>query len=469
MKHFSPEKLTEAYLAALFFLLPLGLHRAYFDITETKTAIFAILALLYVLASLLLLLRERRGELPGAGTFAFLAFALLSILSSLLWGGGAAFLGADNRYQGVLVWSLYALSFLFCARRGRFGRAAQLAAMGALAAVSLLAVLQSFGLDPLSLWEGLRPQDRGRYLSTLGNVNFLGAYLALLLPLCAGLYCETGRRRLLPLLALSGCALLCGSDAGLAGAIGGLLLLYALCAPKGEERRRFGAALAVLGGSICVYAAALARFGVLQLSAAGRLAAHPAAAPLWAIPALLLCRMKRDVRRPWLVPLAVLALGVGTILLASLCPRRIPPELRDYLVLSPSWGSDRGAIWLHTLDCFRSGGALRQLFGSGSGALARYDLTHRLFADSVVDSAHNEYLHYLLTSGVLGLAAYLTTLCSGLRRGVRRAPALTAAVFGCALQAAVNIAQCATTPLLLMLLAVLCGGNDPCAEGGKQI
>ena len=83
----------------------------------------------------------------------------------------------------------------------------------------------------------------------------------------------------------------------------------------------------------------------------------------------------------------------------------------------------------------------------------------------MTDSAHNEYLHYLLTGGLLGLGAYLALLATALRGALRKpSPVRTAlglAVAAYSLQAAVNIAQPFTTPLFFPLLALLCSDRDP--------
>jgi len=76
----------------------------------------------------------------------------------------------------------------------------------------------------------------------------------------------------------------------------------------------------------------------------------------------------------------------------------------------------------------------------------------------VTDSAHNEYLHYLLTGGVFGLGAYLGLLVLAVRTALKKpSPMRTALALGCAsyaVQAVVNIAQPFTTPLFFALLAL---------------
>lgn len=461
MKTFStlplPKKITELYLSALFLLLPLYYHNAYFDITEAKLGAFMVLCGLYVLLMPLSELKDTGEQGISSPALWFLGYALISILSCLVFVGRASLLPADNRYQGVVVLGLYGLSFLFISRHGSFGHLPRLCALCAFALVSLLAVLQSFGIDILGLWEGVRATDRGRYLSTVGNVNFLGAYLSLLLPLCAGLYCKGEGKAfyLLPCFALGCCALLCGSDSGILGVGGGLLFLWGSTMKNAQEAKAYGMVLCLLGLSVFLYGQGLKAFGTMGLSKAGEILSSPfVALPLSVLGAWMYFG-GRSFARPWLFPALISAGGALGLVLCNLFPAIVPGSLRPYVVFSPGWGSDRGRIWMHAMDLFRSFAPLKKLIGGGSGVLARYDRVRRLFPDAVVDTAHNEYLHTLLTAGIGGLMCYALALLGTIKQGIKNHSALSAAVVGCALQATVNIAQCNTTPLFLALMAVL--------------
>ena len=451
-----PQRITEIYLAALFFLLPLYTHNAYFDITEAKVGCFGILSALYILLMPFAELKSQCESPVTLPQLSFLLYVAVTVSASLLYMGRAALLSPTDRYQGVLMLGLYGLSFLYCSRHGSFGRWPQMAALCALVPVSLYALFQSFGFDPLGLWENIRPGSRGTFLSTIGNVDFLGAYFALLLPLCAGFYCQSRNRLVLPLFALSCCGLFCGSDGGMVGAAAGLWLLSGLVSGEEERHRSFGLLLAILPLSVFLYGLALDRFGLLHFSSLGRFLSAPYVALPAAVPGLLLWRRGKALRHPWLLPLSLCGVGLLGLLLGNLFPALVPVPLRDLVIFSESWGSSRGGIWRYCMDFYRSFTPLQKLIGGGSGCLAAYDQRHIYFPDAILDSAHNEYLHILLNGGALGLAAYLTALVSALKTGAKKRPAIAAAVFGCAVQASVNIAQCATTPLLLMLLAVLC-------------
>ena len=295
-----PQKCTEVYLSALFFLLPLYLHNAYFDATEAKVGCFVLLSVIYVLSMAFAELRCPTESETKPAVLSFLLYIALTILSSLLFIGKPALLSPSNRYQGIIVLALYALAFLFCSRHAGFSLMTRVAALAALTLVSLYAICQSFGVDPLRLWEGIRAADRTRYLSTVGNVNFLGAYYSLLLPLCGGLYCKDRKWPLLCVFTLSSPGLLCGSDSGILGAAAGMLFLYALISGEEAAHRAYGLLLTVFALSVLVYGLLLRSFGFLSLSTLGKL--MPFASLPLAVVGLLLWKKGKGAKKPWLLP-----------------------------------------------------------------------------------------------------------------------------------------------------------------------
>jgi hypothetical protein len=78
-----------------------------------------------------------------------------------------------------------------------------------------------------------------------------------------------------------------------------------------------------------------------------------------------------------------------------------------------------------------------------------------------LDAAHCEYLHYLLTHGILGLGLYLGLNYMVLHQSAKMSKPLTLAlsvgVVGYLIQSSVNIAQPLTTPLYFVMLSVLAG------------
>ena len=479
--------LCTAYLCLLGVALPLTVHDAYFDITRTKATVFWVLSALLVLGWTLRRFVFRRGGEPPA-RFAppdalFAVFALCHVVSTLLFRSSEnALLAPDNRFQGVLSFALYLAVFLILRRDGALTPLVRWALGLGFAAAAALGIAELFGADPLGL-RALSPErELIRFLSTVGNVSFFSALCVLFLPLAAYRAISAETLRGAPGAAL--CALLAlwgGMSARAEGFVLGALaffLLLPLLTREARVLRRVPLLWAAAAAAAGVFFLAMRRWALYRPSELTALLCSPAVLlPTLALSAALYALLRRRddlavlrAKRVYvlLFALAVLA-GLGFLLLANtLLRERLPARIAAVAVFSPEWGSDRGREWASVWQMLRAAPPRQKLIGSGAGSLAAWDRAHPLFADAVTDSAHNEYLHVLLTGGLLGLGAYLALLVSALVRALREpSRGRTALALGCAayaVQAAVNLAQPFTTPLFFALLALLLSGSAPSRE-----
>lgn len=470
----TPEKWTEGYLVLLFGLFPLLLHKGYFNVMETKFACFLLLTALWLLG-LFWFAALGRG-LPGGrfapGVLCCLGFCAVGVLASLLSGHGrAALLGADNRYQGVMALLLYAgmAAVLSRCRPGRFAAGALLTAF---ALNALLGVLNFCGIDPLGLMEKLTSFDRGRFLGLIGNINFFGAYMTLLTPLCALLCCSAEKLRqrvLLGFLSLLGLwgAMAARSESAVLGLGAAAVLLPLFLKSVAARCRALWLLPGALGGMQL-----FSLFSQRSFSTLTEILLMPAVSAvllLLGLAAYTLAYRKCRVYAVLLGVAAALALGCLVLVNVLALGDRLG-QWGEWLILDADFGSDRGAIWHSAFTLYGEMPLWQKLIGGGSGVLARWDALHRVFPDAVVDSAHNEYIHYLLTHGLVGLGAWLAYLFFALRNALRSPSALYgalglgAAAYG--LQATVNIAQSATTPLFFAILALLTAPAALDSQGG---
>lgn len=491
--------LTAAYLSAVFFVLPLIFSNFYFNITETKQAFFLTSSGVYLL--LLLFARiafpvdfglaKPRTPLHPAG------LALSGLFVASVVGGlfsrypDEVFWGPNNRYQGLLTLFCYALVVLALSRRTIELRWPERALALAAAMVGLLGLLNHFGVDPFGFYANLRQADLGRFLSTLGNADFYGSYIVMALPAALGIFLHV-RTKLatvcsaLALVCVSFGALAAGSDSVALGLIPVAVVFPFLLFSDNSAMRRF-----LLGGAIFFLCAFV--FGLLsdRLPAATylsyfsmRVSRAAVALPVAAILLLLRLALRQAgttrllrLKRPYgIVIAASLALGVLALVLLNTALRSLPlGSLERYLRFSESWGTDRGKIWMFVSRFYHSLPTMQKLFGAGSGALFHADAIKPLFSDASLDTAHNEYLQYLVTNGTLGLICYLAALVFAIRSGLNKCASLpayrglTVAVIAYAVQAAVNIAQPASTPLFFVLLGVLASRVPPLTNTGEPV
>ena len=326
-----------------------------------------------LLVAMLGLLAVRRKLLLGVPVLApALAFLGVSALSTLFSEDPSYSLFGD-RYNGLLSVGAGVLLFYALARclssplRVRIFLTA-----GATTAVliSILGILQKYGLDPISGWANPPFTSVARPFSTPGNPLFLAAYLTLMIGAAT-----------------------------------------ALCFKSGSRGRRtpWLLALAVMGGCW------------IYTDARGGLLAVGIALPV----VLWVARRKMGTVRPLAAPLAALVVGMVLAIAAAMF-------LGSTTSLSHSTtGFDLNAqvrlsMWRDTASMILH----HPLLGSGpdnfSKPFASYmseDLKAAISTNGEyrVDRAHNELLQVGATTGLLGLAAYLWIFISYFRNAYRRA------------------------------------------------
>ncbi len=138
-------------------------------------------------------------------------------------------------------------------------------------------------------------------------------------------------------------------------------------------------------------------------------------------------------------------------------------SLADYLYINDDWGTHRWYIWRIGMESYGQFPLMHKLFGFGPDtygivtSLNYYDEMAGRYGE-IFDSAHNEYLQYLVTLGLVGLTSYLALMVSAVREMVHRAkkePFVMAVVFAVVCygaQAVVNISVPIVTPVMLTLL-----------------
>ena len=411
----------------------------------------------------------------------FLLYGIWCILSAVCSPYDRVWLGS-SRYEGLCFLLLCLLIYWTVSSYGRWNTWLAFL-LGTVVLINLgLALAQYAGFNPLHLF----PPDvtfhdafvlyNGRFLGTLGNVDLLGGFLCLTIPVCYGAFLTSGRTPLLVF--LGGGALLLALadvDAGYVGLAGALLLTLPLFYsrsslwPRGAQA--VGILAACLGLGKLLYAdreqpltlivspvSALLLVGGIALSLVGLLLArHNPIPPLQQPPSKLLFHCLT-------MGIAVLAaLGLACV---SLIPFSSGPlyELNQILHgnLDPTFGSGRVRIWQEVIRLIGE----HPLLGGGPDTLAqRITFTFSRYVPEVgttieayVDSAHNEFLNIAANLGLPALGFYLAGLVCWLR-SLRRhlSPAvlvLLSGTVGYLIQICFTVSCAALTTLFWIFLAL---------------
>jgi O-antigen ligase len=140
-------------------------------------------------------------------------------------------------------------------------------------------------------------------------------------------------------------------------------------------------------------------------------------------------------------------------------------SFRKYLVFDNSWGTNRGYIWKASCRLWKDFSVEKKLIGYGPDTFGILTVK-KLYSEMVTatgqmfDTAHNEYLQYLVTIGILGVISYVTFLITALIKMLKShkvSPYCAAAAGGVlcyAAQATVNLNLPIATPTMWLLLSV---------------
>ena len=365
------------------------------------------------------------------------------------------------------------------------------------ALVTVLYVLNIFNIDLIGTYADTAVVERAQFFSTLGQKNFCSGFMAFALPLVfyAFLVARGARHTVLygvPAF-FGGLALAVVDADGLALGIGAAVLVL-LCQKIFTTRtlRR----LMVIGMFFFADAGWMqymrthvyTQGGKPILAAFGHYAqvGFAVCAVVWAV--LFFALRSREIplwKAGRVLTVIAVTLGVVLVVLANFMPG-FPSlgKLDDLLVFNDDWGTYRGTAWRISWSAWTEQPFWRKLLGVGPGmmhtAVAQWagaDITARM---KTFYAAHNEYLELLLTSGVLGLAAWVWFVAAHLRKAAQNwlrpgvAP-VTLALVSYLAHAAVSIRVSMIFPeimLLFGLLQVFClppeGEDAPIQPKGKK-
>lgn len=131
--------------------------------------------------------------------------------------------------------------------------------------------------------------------------------------------------------------------------------------------------------------------------------------------------------------------------------------------ISESWGTYRGGIWKQCIEAYRNFSFKEKFLGIGPEALYRVLAPLEVHGNKSLDQAHNEYLQFLLTTGIFGLLSYSSVVISVIYAVCKKlksntlAIGLLAGLIAYWVQATVNIAQPFTTPLMYIFISCIGG------------
>jgi hypothetical protein len=496
--------LTAYYLIAMFSFFPLFLTNQYASARHDKYYLFLALTALFAVSAMIAYAigrgEDRRSGIhssffsPMSATdIAFLCFFVFAVISTILSPYAVETLNADSaRNNGLILLAAYTLVY-FLVSRLYISRNYVLAVYLIFSCiVALLTVINFFYIDPIGIFEGYPEDVVVDFGSTIGNKNTIAAFMALFLPaaMMTLVLSDSRGMRILGALSmiLAGTAAVCAnSGSAILGLAVAIPVMGIFAARRYEYLQRYFLGMAILCGSMKL----LRLFSLLMndhdkgFEFIQQFMIHsPLAwiglsifAVLWLVMTLGRGRLAdRYPRRALTVVFIVIAAAVPLaaiigILYFTLIDKTAALGSFDRLLrFDDRWGTHRGFMWIRSIEEYGRMNIFRKLFGAGPDMAIKVLADHfaelaERFGDGYTDTAHNEYINYLITQGALGLLSYLMILGSVSVRVIRRArenplPLIFISAIVCyAVQATVNLYTPIVTPIFILFIAMAEAGN----------
>ncbi len=472
--------IVQLFLNLIMLGLPLIVTDGYYNITETKSVYFYVLATVTVLAVSVyrFFSTERKKAFKpklNVTDIAVLIFGAVYFLSAVIseyqtdvWTGG------NSRYQGAVTVLLYVAVYFTVSRSYRSSAGFLLCSLATFFAVSVVGVLNCYDIDIFGFYGSILPKYKSAYISTIGNVNFYSAYFSLLFPVMICGFCQSeGRRsRVLYIISLIIGAfgmMVTSSESFVAGFVFAMAVLP-LFFSDSKKLERYIEAVVIIVLSMQIYLILYnnADKKNIELSRLFSLAAKPVVT----VGIILLCAVFCCllIKKPQIIPLCrkvyvvLFTFALAAVALCFLLSNTAGlGALDEFFRIDDSWGTYRGEIWKQCIEVYKDFSFKEKLFGTGPEALYRIVEASEVHGERTLDQAHNEYLQYLMTIGIFGLLSYLSVIVAVIVSVVRRlkdnslAVGLLAGLIAYWIQASVNIAQPFTTPIMYVFIACIGG------------
>ena len=186
--------LSEIYIIAMILFFPLLVDKTgFFRILECKWHSYLVIAVIYLLSTIAVCLyfyifkkvnifKQVRFSKVQFFAIAFLAVNFISCFASPFFENYNLFIGT-GRGEGLIMMTLYSLTFLFVSLFGKFKKRYILYFSIESIFVNLIAILQYIGFNPFNMYQSGIGTHNVSFMGTIGNVSFISATFCILLPI----------------------------------------------------------------------------------------------------------------------------------------------------------------------------------------------------------------------------------------------------------------------------------------------
>lgn len=494
------DRIMSIYALVILCVFPVVYDNFYFNILETKYRFYCIaaIAVMVIMAVYGLYTNKMIDYFKGfrckkwLKTFrivdwAVLVFWFANVVSWLLceWRW-EAFWGTSGRYNGVFLMTIYLVVYFLTTRFFMLKRVHLDAFLLVSIFVCLFGISDYFQMDLLGFKERMLDEQKGLYTSTFGNINTYTIYVAAVLCVSMILYVmETCKKRMayyFSVMAIAMVALIVGASDNAYLSLGALFGFSPLVLFRRKRWIRrylssvalFMTAVIFVGWINTAYAEIVFGLDSIFVILSSLKVLPIVTAVLWAVvigwtvSAARRGSQKEDTGKmviyAWIVLIMIAAAFVLYILYdANLAGNAEKYDtIKNYVVFNDEWGTRRGYVWIRSVKLYEQiFTPLQKMFGYGADTFKLLMMRYYPPETNIVfDSAHNEYLHFLMTTGLVGMVSYAACLASSIFamvKSMKDRPEVVAIMFvvlAYATQAIVNINLPVVFPLIWQLLAM---------------
>ena len=410
-----------------------------------------------------------------------------------------ALTGAGSRYTGYLFMTGLCMLYVIVKRCYQYCEWDLIIIFASVMLINGLAVLNFCGIDPFGFFTQMKASSKDSFISTLGNIDIFAAYTSIFTPIAVVMFMKSKKQGKTIFYAIAVFFTMMGilvsnSDCAFVGLFTLIGAVVYLLLKTSKNVRRFLEVIIIFGVAVLVAAYLQVLGKQVSINSirrftgiSGGIVSVKIAVIILLVGAILLICLNfktiisrfdkidnSDILRYILMcALFVIALAlIFSFLYFSLVNKTANlGNAAGYFRFDDSWGTNRGYIWRISAGAYTGLPLLHRIFGTGEASF-RFTISvltaqqDSMYFSKILDSAHNELLHYMITIGVLGLVNYILIighLLKHLFTNEENTPiqyALGLAVLCYFVQSIFNIAQPITTPLLFIVLAILSSANN---------
>ncbi len=444
--------------------------------------------------------RQRIAKISVPAWFTIIFVAGVCIATIFSVNPLESWLGKEGRKLGLMVWLLCVMTYVILGKYFKPGKWTVWTFIAGNAIVFILAILNFWSIDPLGMYENLALEQAGGFISTIGNVNACASYMCMVIPAGMAAYWfmknKLLRNALGVFLALGFWTCYCTvSESWLLGIGAAFLVLLWFAISDHYHMQRF---LEICGlfwiGSVLMKITVFAGesigsrkhmflsfvSGVLQNRI--MLSGYVLAIEGILIAGVMLFIRNRQKKqkelpyraiRKWIFGVLAVLAGIGILLLIIANLRQESWEgslaFLNRLQIQDSFGSTRGYIWKTTMKSWAKMPLWDKVTGYGLNCYHMFIQQYggsevsEVFNGALLIDAHNEFMQFLTTTGLLGVVGYFGLLISTAVRSARQSLNKPQMILGIAVicayiaQGMVNNPTIFLTPYLFLMLGIIKG------------